>query len=297
MGSEPRTTPGDAVGPSADYVTFTSAAYTPTTDDEAARATAEWLETQSLHPFIREVGEKSLARLDLQKGESVLEIGCGTGVFLPRLAALTGPDGHVVGLDYAPAFLTDARERLAEAGLTDRVELVEGDAHHLPFDNAAFDAAHCERVLMHVEDPAGVIREMRRVVRPGGRAVAAEIFGAAATMDTSDPVTNRQIELAMISGIRNSQMGIQLRGLFVEAGFADVDGEIVGYFEEELDEDEAEEYGRVAQALVANGSLDSARAKAAIEGLADRRARGTHCGLSVMFVVSGRVPEGDRDGA
>jgi SAM-dependent methyltransferase len=296
MGSEPPATPESEISPSAAYVTFTSQAYVAEKDEESTRATVAWLEEQSLHPFIQDVAVRSLARLALEPGEAVLDVGCGTAVFVPGLDAGVGAGGRVVGLDHAPALLAEARERLAAAGIVDRVELVEGDANNLPFDDATFDAAHCERVLMHLEEPSRAIQEMVRVVRPGGRVVAAEVFGAGATMDHPDVEASHLIESTMITGIRNPYMGIQLRALFIEAGLTEVHGDVVGYFEEELDQDEAEEYARIARELAARGRLDPARAEAAIVAMEDRRTRGAHCGLALIFVVSGRVPDGDRDG-
>ena len=287
---------GDPLEHSATYATFTSQAYDATTDEETTRLAAEWLEAQSMHPFLREVAARSLVRLALQSGESVLDVGCGTGVFLPGLAAIVGPEGRVVGLDHSAAFLEDARKRLANASLSDRVELVEGDAHDLPFADATFDAAHCERVLMHLTDPARAIAEIQRVVRPGGRVVMAEVYPAGARMAHPDPEAEQLISAQLVSGMRNTSMGIALRGLVVEAGFTDVGGEVVGYFEEELDQDEAEEWAVGARGLAARGVLDPARAEAAIVAMEDRRSRGTHCGLATIFVVSGRVPDGDRDG-
>jgi SAM-dependent methyltransferase len=297
MGSEPRATSDDAIEHSAGYVTFTSQAYAATTDDETTRQAAEWLEAQSLHPFLRDVAARSLARLALQPGESVLDVGCGTGVFLPGLAASVGQGGRVVGLDHSAAFLEEARKRMAEASLSDRVELVEGDAHRLPFPDATFDAAHCERVLMHLDDPALAIREMQRVVRPGGRVLTAEVYPAGARMAHPDPEAERLISAELVSGMRNTSMGIALRGLMVQTGFTDVGGEVVGYFEEELDQDEADEWTILARGLAARGVLDHARAEAAIAAMQDLRALGAHCGLAMIFVVSGRVPGEQHDGA
>ena len=291
VSSKPPEPSAEPVGPSAEYATFTSAAYGASNDGAATRATVEWLETQSLMPFIREVAERSLARLAIESRESVLDVGCGTGVFLPRLGALTGAEGRVVGLDHAPQLLAEARARLVAAGLADRIELIEGDALRLPFGDATFDAAHCERLLMHLDDPAVAIREMLRVVRPGGRAVVAEVFAAGATMEHPDLETHHEITVAMMSGIHNVQMGIQLRRLLIESGFVDVDGEVVGYFESALDQDEAEEYAKVARELAARGRLDPVRAEAAVEAIEERRAKGTYCGLATIFVVSGRVPD------
>src|SRR6185369_8077526 len=137
VSSEPAQS-GASVEPSDAHVTFTSAAYAATNDDAATRAASDWLEAQALHPFIRQVAERSLERLALQPGEAVLEVGCGTGVFLPGLATLVGPSGRVVGIDHAPAFREQARERLADAGLNDRVDIREADAHRLPFPDATF---------------------------------------------------------------------------------------------------------------------------------------------------------------
>ena len=293
MGSEPGATPTDAIEPSSAYVTFTSQAYVADADAESTKATVDWLETQALHPFIREVAVKTFEQLALLPDEAILEVGCGTGVFLPGIASRVGTEGRVVGLDHSAALLVQARERLASAGLVDQIELVEGDANQLPFADGSFDAAHCERVLMHLEHPRRAIGEMVRVVRPGGRVVVAEVFGSGATMDHPDAEANHLIESTMmVNAIRNTRMGIQLRGLFVEAGLTDVDGAVVGYFEPELDQDEMEEYARVARALAERGQLDGARAEAAIAALEENRARGTYCGLALIFVVSGRVPDG-----
>ena len=297
MGSEPQAASDDAIEHSANYATFTSQAYAATNDDEATRATVAWLEEQAVHPFLRDVAVRSMARLDLQHGESVLDVGCGTGVFLPGLAAAVGPEGRVVGLDHSAAFLEEARKRLTEASVSDRVELIEGDAHHLPFADGAFDAVHCERVLMHLEDPALAIREMYRVVRPGGRVVLAEVYAAGARIDHPDPEAEKLISAALVSGIRNTSMGIALRGLLVESGFSDVGGEVVGYFEETLDQEEAEEWTMLARSLAERGVLDSARAEAAIAAMEDKRAKDTYCGVALIFVASGRVPGEKRDGA
>lgn len=297
MGTEPLARPEGEIGPSGAYITFTSQAYEATNDQDATQAAADWLEAQSVHPFIREVADRSLVRLALEPGEAVLEVGCGTGVFLPSLAALVGPTGRVVGIDHAPAFLEQARDRIAGAGLADRVELAEADAHRLPFADETFDAVHCERVLMHLEDPALAIREMRRVVRPGGRVVAAEVHAAGATLAHPDPAAVRQINAILVSGMRNVEMGIDLRRHFVETGLEQVGGEVVGFFEEELDQDEAEEFTRIARELAATGALAPDRAEAVIAAMEDNRTRGTHCGLALIFIVSGRVPGGSSNGA
>ena len=295
MGSDPPPETGGAVEHSAGYITFTSQAYAATNDEAATRVAADWLEAQSVHPFMRDVAARSLVRLALQPGESVLDVGCGTGVFLPALAALVGAEGRIVGLDHSAAFLDETRKRLTGASLSDQVELVEGDAHHLPFADATFDAVHCERVLMHLEDPPLAIREMLRVLRPGGRILVADVYAAAARMGHPDPEAEQLISAGLVSGLRNTSMGIALRGLVLRAGFTDVGGEVVGYFEEELDQDEAEEWTAVARGLAARGILEPARAEAAIDAMEEHRSTGAHRGVPLIFVVSGRVPGGPAD--
>jgi SAM-dependent methyltransferase len=296
MEPEPPFEPGDAIANSAAFAaTFSSQAYAAAADDATLQATVDWLEAQSLHPFLRDVAARSLARMALQPGESVLDAGCGTGVFLPGLAAIVGAEGRVVGVDHAPAFLEEARTRLAEASLSDRVELVEGDVHRLPFADATFDAVHCERVLMHVANPEVAIREMRRVLRPGGRVLLAEVNAASARQAHPDPEAERMISAGLVSGIRNPTMGIDLRGLVVGAGFVEVGGDVVGYFEEELDQDEAEEWTTIARGLAERGVLDASRAEAAVSAMEELRTTGRYCGVALIFVVSGRVPGERRD--
>src|SRR5262245_51957503 len=147
---------------------------------------ATFLDSQFALPESRQIAERTLALLNLTPGQSVLEVGCGNGVFLPLLAAAVGPDGHVVGIDHSPQFVVAAHERSVAAGFADVVTVQEADAYRLPFADATFDAAHCERVLMHLDDPTAVLREMRRVVKPGGVVVAVEPHWHGLQIDSPD---------------------------------------------------------------------------------------------------------------
>jgi ubiquinone/menaquinone biosynthesis C-methylase UbiE len=93
----------------------------------------------------------------------VLEVGVGTGRSLPLYPAGLA----LTGVDLSPAMVAIARRRAAELGVT--VDLREGDAAALPFDDAAFDTVVCALSLCTIPDPAAAIAEMGRVLVPGGR--------------------------------------------------------------------------------------------------------------------------------
>ncbi|MGY3128785.1 ubiquinone/menaquinone biosynthesis C-methylase UbiE [Agrococcus sp. UYP33] len=93
----------------------------------------------------------------------VLEVGVGTGTNVPHYPA----DAVVTGVDISPGMLAEARSRMAALGRP--VTLLEADAQRLPFDDAAFDTVVCALALCSIPQPAAAIREMHRVLEPGGR--------------------------------------------------------------------------------------------------------------------------------
>lgn len=94
----------------------------------------------------------------------VLDVGCGTGEIAVRVMKEFSP-GHVTGIDLAEVHIRRAKERTgANAGFT----FEQGDAHALPFESDRFDVAMCRHMLQAIPDPQGVVREMIRVMKPGG---------------------------------------------------------------------------------------------------------------------------------
>jgi demethylmenaquinone methyltransferase/2-methoxy-6-polyprenyl-1,4-benzoquinol methylase len=110
-----------------------------------------------------------VSRVAAGPGDTVLDVATGTGAVAREL--LRRKSCNVVGLDQSPEMLAEARRRLPR-----NVELVEGTADRLPFLDASFDALTFTYLLRYVADPAATLRELARVVRPGGTIAALE-FG------------------------------------------------------------------------------------------------------------------------
>ncbi|HEY6538381.1 MAG TPA: bifunctional demethylmenaquinone methyltransferase/2-methoxy-6-polyprenyl-1,4-benzoquinol methylase UbiE [Candidatus Dormibacteraeota bacterium] len=104
----------------------------------------------------------------VHRGDRVLDVCTGTGALAAQLRRLVGPTGEVVGVDLTEAMLAVARARVED------VEFIAGDACRLPFPDAAFDAATMAFGLRNIADRPGAVRELARVLRPGGRAVILE---------------------------------------------------------------------------------------------------------------------------
>lgn len=106
-------------------------------------------------------------RADLQPGERVLDVACGTGIVARLAAEKIGAKGAVTGLDANPGML-----QVAKAAMTPDVPArwEEADAHKMPFEDGSFDAVLCQLSFQFMEDKPAALREMHRVLVEGGRA-------------------------------------------------------------------------------------------------------------------------------
>ncbi|MDK2984619.1 MAG: demethylmenaquinone methyltransferase / 2-methoxy-6-polyprenyl,4-benzoquinol methylase [Clostridia bacterium] len=107
-------------------------------------------------------------------GNAVLDVCCGTGKFAFESLNSVKPQGKVVGLDFCENMLEIAKKSTPEED-KDSIEWVQGDASELPFQDNTFDAATIGFALRNVPDIKQTLKEMRRVVKPGGRVVSLEL--------------------------------------------------------------------------------------------------------------------------
>jgi ubiquinone/menaquinone biosynthesis C-methylase UbiE len=107
--------------------------------------------------------------VSLASAPAILDLGCGPGALALRLARRC-PDRAVIGVDLSPAMVRMARARAAREGLAERVRFLEGNAAALPLDDGAFDLVVSTLSLHHWRDRAAALREIHRVLKPGGRA-------------------------------------------------------------------------------------------------------------------------------
>jgi ubiquinone/menaquinone biosynthesis C-methylase UbiE len=170
-------------------------------------------------PHFAELKRESYGLLGAAPGRRLLDVGCGQGDDAAALAGLVAPGGVVVGVDGSQAMIEEARRRHGEV---DGLSFDVADATHLPFDDASFDACRIDRVLQHIADPAPVVREMVRVLRPDGVLVAFDNDWETLTVNSADRALTRVVLNDWCDRFPSGWIGRQLVGLFLQAGLRDV---------------------------------------------------------------------------
>ncbi len=141
---------------------------------QVSASAAEIYDTFFVPALFREWAEPLCKAADLQPGDAVLDVACGTGSTTQVALRIVGSDGSVTGLDRNDGMLKVARSRAPD------IEWQSGRAEKLPFPDATFDAVLCQFGLMFFDDRSQALREMARVIRPGGK-VAVSVWDSAET--------------------------------------------------------------------------------------------------------------------
>jgi len=133
-----------------------------------------WLLGESFHPGGAALTDRLAELLGVSAGKRVLDVAAGLGTSALRIATVTEASVH--GVDLSVALVAAATERARSSGLADRVTFGVGDAEHLPIDDHSVDAVICECALCTFPAKVDAVREMARVVRPGGRVGIADVL-------------------------------------------------------------------------------------------------------------------------
>ena len=133
-----------------------------------------WFYDFTFGPALHPGRMQAIQRMGIKRGDRVLEVGVGTGIN----ADLYPRDCAVTGIDLSAPMLEKARERVARKGIRN-VRLVEMDAADIKFADSTFDIVYAPYLISVVPDPIAVVKEMRRVCRPGGRIVILNHFRSA----------------------------------------------------------------------------------------------------------------------
>lgn len=141
--------------------------------------------------------------------DTVLDVACGPGLLVCAFAKVVR---HAAGIDLTPAMLDQARKAQQELGLSN-VSWHQGDVTQLPYPDAHFSIVSCRFVFHHLQYPLVVLKEMKRVCKPGGRVVVADMAPVAEKADA----LNAEELLRDPSHVR-AVPEAELRGLFTQAG-------------------------------------------------------------------------------
>jgi ubiquinone/menaquinone biosynthesis C-methylase UbiE len=266
--------------PSADVYRITD-----TLDPASLEAIATRLELRGRHPRMAAMLAEYLDAMALAPSTRLLDVGCGTGVASRAVARRSGFAGRVTGIDRSAYLVDVARRRAVEEGLTGRIEFQVGDSRSLGLPDASFDAAIAHTLLSHVEDPLEALRELARVVRPGGTVGVFDVDFASMTFGGGDADTAIVAAVATSPRVmRDMPRLLAQSGLQLERAFAYVVADIgrPDYF--------ASTIPSFVKLLPSAGVMSEAQAAAWAQEVDARSAQGTFFGATNFYSYVARRP-------
>jgi arsenite methyltransferase len=161
----------------------------------------------------------TLSVLEARTGEAILDVGCGSGLFLRELAEIVGPSGRACGIDLSEQLLQAARVNCAGHP---HVELQAASALALPYPSATFDAVVSIQVLEYIDDPRNALKEMHRTLRPGGRLVNFATLWHGLFWNSREPARMQQVLRAWDAHAPFPNLPAVLSALLLQSGFEEV---------------------------------------------------------------------------
>ena len=189
-------------------------------DERQARA----VEAMYQNPDVTGQRAEVLRRLELRPGETVLDVGVGPGLLLRDMALSVGAGGRAVGLDMSAPMIEIAKRRCE--GLA-QVSLEQGAAEKLPFADASFDAAVSTQVYEYVPDMALALRELYRVMKPGGRILILDTDWDSLVLHTNDRARQDRILKVWDEHLADAHLPATLSPKLRAAGFQITRREII----------------------------------------------------------------------
>jgi ubiquinone/menaquinone biosynthesis C-methylase UbiE len=197
-------------------------------DDELSRVVEVFNQSSGAKRRRRKIA----AALAPEPGESVLDVGCGPGHQAYELSSIVGPTGQITGVDPAESAIAIASSRCS--GLSNaRFRL--GEAANLPFDDQEFDSVMSSQVFEYLNDVDSGLREMYRVLRPGGRVLIHDTDWGALLWHSSDSQRMAQVTKIWDKHLADPSLPRTLKTRLRECGFVDIAIEPIVQLETEYD--------------------------------------------------------------
>jgi SAM-dependent methyltransferase len=178
------------------------------------------LDTIAAIPFFHEIKRDSIRIIAHERSQKVLDAGCGTGIDLLALASALSEPFQIVGLDASTSLLARAAERTC--GIGNHCSLVKGDILEIPFRDGTFDACRIDRVLQHIREPEQAIRELTRILKPGGILVAFDNDWDTFSISLDDHDIAGRIRRSWRDSFASARVGKDLPKIFRDCGLTGI---------------------------------------------------------------------------
>ena len=174
--------------------------------------------------WTRELRKYLFERAQITRAQRILEVGCGTGAIMHDLAPVFGDSFEIHGLDLKGEYLAFAKRHSTIA------HLVIGDGLELPYSPQTFDLVYCHFLLLWVQNPIQIVREMRRVVRPGGSVLALAEPDYGGRIDYPEQLSD--LGKYQMQALKNQgadpHSGRKVKAVFQQAGLEEVEAGVLG---------------------------------------------------------------------